>query len=102
MIYAPPLTGIVKLCIYHTIFQLNNDAERIHQDAINFDDFLKQTDQGAVEAMLEVEKETKLKMKKVSCAMLLLRLLYSYLQINVLYYDYYTMNIGMIFLQQIY
>jgi len=45
--------------------QLNRDAERIHQDALNFDEFLKQTDQGAVEAMKQVEVETKLKQKKI-------------------------------------
>lgn len=45
--------------------ELDKNAERIHQDALNFDEFLKQTDQGAVEAMKEVETEIKCKSKKI-------------------------------------
>nr|XP_002128523.1 cilia- and flagella-associated protein 100-like [Ciona intestinalis] len=46
--------------------KLRRRAQRLHEDAILFDEFLKATDEAAVEAMKRTEKETRLKIEKIA------------------------------------
>uniref|UniRef100_H2YIP6 DUF4200 domain-containing protein n=1 Tax=Ciona savignyi TaxID=51511 RepID=H2YIP6_CIOSA len=46
--------------------KMRKRAQRLHEDAVLFDEFLKATDEAAVEAMKRTEKETKTKIEKTA------------------------------------